>query len=237
MSITTNIAMVRARIARAEAAAGREPGSVTLQLAAKYQPLDRLHEAVATGCTCFGHNIVAQLVKSTQGLAGTGALTHTVIGPVQSNKLRAAMDHAERIDTVDSVKEAIRIARRQETRIEEGLADGPYPILIQVNSARAATQSGCAPEELIDIAAAIAELDLVRVDGLMTIGANTDDKGLVRASFGLTRSLSEEMRKLPGLEGAEELSMGMTGDMEIAVAEGSTLVRVGTAVFGARPRP
>lgn len=234
--ISANIDSVREAIARAEQAAGRAPGSVTLQVAAKHQPLENLLEAAACGITMFGHNLVPQLVESTAKLAGAGVLaTHTVIGPVQSNKLRTAMDHADRIDTVDSVKQAVRIARRQEARIDEGLAEGPYPVLIQVNSAGADTQSGCAPEELIDIAGRIAELGLIRIDGLMTIGAHTTNAADIHASFALTRELSEQMRKLPGLEGAAELSMGMTHDLQIAVAEGSTLVRVGTAIFGPRP--
>ncbi|MCI7690066.1 MAG: YggS family pyridoxal phosphate-dependent enzyme [Trueperella pyogenes] len=233
--ISTNIAAVRERISRAEVAAGRPPGSVTLQLAAKFQPVSRLLEAVACGATVFGHNLVPQLLDSAQGLHDAGvSATHTVIGPVQSNKLRSAMDHADRIDTVDSLKNAQRIVRRQEARIRAGLASGPYPILLQVNSSGAQTQSGCAPEELLDIAGQIAELDLVRIDGLMTIGAHTDDEAAIRESFALTRKLSESMRKIAGLAEARELSMGMTNDLEIAVAEGSTLVRVGTAVFGPR---
>ncbi|WP_270975162.1 YggS family pyridoxal phosphate-dependent enzyme [Trueperella sp.] len=234
--ISANIDSVRGRIARAEQSAGRAPGSVTLEVAAKHQPLANLVEAAACGVTTFGHNLVPQLVESAAGLADAGVrATHTVIGPVQSNKLRAAMDHADRIDTVDSVKEAMRIARRQEARIEEGIAEGPYPILIQVNSAGAHTQSGCAPAELIDIAGQICELGLIRIDGLMTIGAHTTDDAAIHTSFALTRELSEKMRELSGLEGAAELSMGMTHDLEIAVAEGSTMVRVGTAIFGPRP--
>ncbi|MDO5026074.1 MAG: YggS family pyridoxal phosphate-dependent enzyme [Trueperella sp.] len=236
--IAGNIEKVRDQIAEAASQAGRPADSVKLMLAAKYQPLENLEAAVAAGVTLFGHNIVQQLVTASTGLAAAGiATTNTVIGPVQSNKMRAAMDHASRIDTVDSVKAATRIARRQAARIADGAPAEPFPILLQVNSADASTQSGCAPAALLEIASEISELELVRIDGLMTIGANTDDLAAIHQSFQLTRELGEQLRKLPGLAGATELSMGMTHDLAIAVAEGSTVVRVGTAVFGPRPRP
>lgn len=237
MSIAENVAAVRERIADAVARGGRESREVTLMLAAKHQPVESLLEAVEAGVHTFGHNIVQQLQGAVAGLREAGVTTsNAVIGPVQSNKLRAAMDAADRIDSVDSLKTATRIARRQEARIAEGLAEGPYPVLIQVNSSGSTTQGGCVPDELLDLAGNILELGLVRVDGLMTIGAHTSDEAKVRESFALTRELAERMRTLPGLESATVLSMGMTGDLEIAVEEGSTVVRVGTAVFGERQR-
>lgn len=241
MSITDNIARVREQIAAAEAAAGREAGSVTLMLAAKHQPIENLIEAAQAGATAFGHNIVQQLQQAAPQLAQAAAsgtippVFNSMIGPLQSNKLRAAMDNAQRIDTVDSLKMAKRIARRQLARQEEGLAEGPYRILLQVNAAGAATQSGCAPDQLLDLANAVSEISELRIEGLMTIGANTPDTAKVHASFALTRELSEQMRQLPGLADAAVLSMGMSGDFAIAIEEGSSLVRVGTAVFGPRP--
>ncbi|VEI12752.1 YggS family pyridoxal phosphate-dependent enzyme [Trueperella bialowiezensis] len=237
ISIAQNIARLTERIERAEGNAGRQRGSVKLMLAAKHQPVENLLAASAEGVTLFGHNIVQQLEQSVQGLQEAAISSiNTVIGPVQSNKLRAAMTWADRIDTVDSLKTAQRIARRQQARIDDGEASGPYPILIQVNSSGSTTQSGCSPDELVDLAGQISELDLVRIDGLMTIGAHTSDTAKIHRSFALTRELSLQMRGLPGLEDAAELSMGMTGDLDIAIAEGATTVRVGTAVFGERPR-
>lgn len=248
--IAARIADVQAKIGAAEAAAGRAPGSVTLMLAAKYQPVENVVAAIQTGVTTFGHNLVGQLVDAETGLASvsTGAsrgaeagagidLAHrtSVIGHVQSNKLSAAMDHAWRIDSVDSAKTLKRIARRQAARIAQGTASGPYPVLLQVNTSGAESQTGCTPEELLEIARVGADLAEIRVDGLMTIGANSPDEDAVRASFDTTVALLEEMRQIPGLEDATELSMGMTGDMAIAIAAGSTMVRVGTAVFGPRP--
>lgn len=240
MTIADNFARLQERVASAKSAAGREVGdAVEIMLAAKYQPVEALLEALAAGATTFGHNIVQQLVDAEEGLLAAGAPEHrtAVIGHVQSNKITAAMEHASRIDTVDSLKTARQIARRQRICIDAGEADGPFPILVQVNSAGAESQFGAAPESLLELVSQISELDEVRIDGLMTIGANSADESAVHRSFTLTRELGEDLRALPGLANARELSMGMSGDLEIAISEGATIVRVGTAVFGPRPRP
>lgn len=286
--IAENIAAVRTRIAASEERAGRSAGSVQLMLAAKYQPLDNLLQALAAGERFFGHNIVQQLKTAEEGLLathlaalGSASATHlasapasihgfsdratsdstlsdrtlsdldapdldlpaldfshttTVIGHVQSNKLSAAMHYAQRIDTVDSFTTAEQIERRQKARIAAGgIADSTYPILLQVNSSGAPTQFGCEPEALIDIAERICELPHVRIDGLMTIGANTpDNPNEVIRSFELTRELGAQLQEIPGLENATTLSMGMSHDLELAIEHGSTEIRIGTAIFGAR---
>lgn len=252
IDIAGNIALVLERIAKAEEASlrtgtwGDEKPRTKLMLAAKHQPIENIRTAIAAGATLFGHNQVQQLVamvdelgESQGGLSDAQAdsdipeIMTAVIGHIQSNKLSQAMQYAQRIDTVDSLRTARQIARRQQVRLDEGLAVGPYPILLQVNSSGAPTQFGCEPGELIELAHQVSALEAVRIDGLMTIGAQGDE-ATVRESFRLTRGLSEHMRKIPGLENATELSMGMTGDLEIAVEEGSTLVRVGSAIFGPR---
>ncbi|MFP7697032.1 YggS family pyridoxal phosphate-dependent enzyme [Trueperella sp. LYQ143] len=236
--ITERLSHVHAQIRQAQREAGRTGEQVDLMLAVKYQPLAAILAAASTGEQLFGHNIVQQLCTVAPALKEANApAKHCVIGPVQSNKLRAAMDNAHRIDTVDSLQQAERIARRQEARIKEGLADGPFPILLQINSANAVGQSGCAPDEAYDIARRISHIDLVRIDGVMTIGAHSTERAVIRASFDLTRQLSAEIRSLPGLSHADVISMGMTQDLDVAIAAGSTLVRVGTAIFGARPTP
>ncbi|MDP9800390.1 pyridoxal phosphate enzyme (YggS family) [Arcanobacterium wilhelmae] len=237
MSIPDNISVVRERIAAAEAVAGRDTGSVVLQLAAKYQPVTALLEALEAGVTDFGHNMIQQLVEAETGLSDAHAPRHstTVIGHVQSNKLATAMEYATRIDTVDSVKIAERIARRQGVRIAEGTAKGPYSVLLQINASGAQSQFGIEPDTARAVAEKIAAISLVRVDGLMTIGAHTDDERAIARSFAATRALLEDMHS-DGTVAGNVLSMGMTSDLEIAIAEGSTLVRVGTAVFGPRPR-
>lgn len=290
--IAENIAAVRSRIAASEEHAGRSAGSVQLMLAAKYQPLDNLLQALAAGERFFGHNIVQQLKTAEEGLHavqlasfGSVSATHlasapasatdstrgfsdratsdstlsdrtlsdldaldldlpaldfshttTVIGHVQSNKLSAAMHYAQRIDTVDSFTTAEQIERRQKARIAAGgVEDCAYPILLQVNSSGAPTQFGCEPGALIDMAERIRELPHVRIDGLMTIGANTpDNPNEVIRSFELTRELGAQLQEIPGLEKATTLSMGMSHDLELAIEHGSTEIRIGTAIFGAR---
>ncbi|MFY9262625.1 MAG: YggS family pyridoxal phosphate-dependent enzyme [Actinomycetaceae bacterium] len=214
-------------------AGGRQ---VDLMLAAKHQSVDNLIAAIDAGGTLMGHNVVQQLVAASEGLAErgySGRATNMMIGNVQSNKLSQAMAWAARIDTVDKLRTATRINRRQQTRVEAGEASGPYPILLQVNSSGATTQFGCAPDQLLELARQISELEFVRIDGLMTIGAQGEEAE-IRASFARVRELSEQMRALDGLAHADVLSMGMSGDLRIAIEEGSTVVRVGTAIFGPR---
>lgn len=243
--IRNNIVRVRERIRQAALAAGRDPGEIKLMLAAKYQPLENLLAAVEAGETLFGHNLIPQLEtaeiglrEAAESLSDPTALRHrtTVIGHVQSNKLSAAMEYADRIDTVDNFKTARRINHRRALLNEKGAANAVYPILLQVNSAHADTQFGCAPKDLPEMAKRISEeLPFVKIEGLMTIGANTADREAVIRSFEITRALGAQLRELPGLSEAKELSMGMTGDLELAVEHGSTMVRIGTAVFGPRP--
>ena len=243
IDVAGNIARVRESMAAACERAGRAQSEVQLVLAAKYQPVELMLAALDAGEQRFGHNMVQQLVAAEEGLrvAGRGARTHatSMIGHVQSNKLSAAMRYAQRIDTVDSLKMAQQIARRQAARIAAGeaAAGEAYPILLQVNSSGASTQFGCEPITVLDIAHQVAsELPLVEIRGLMTIGANEpDDPAAVIRSFEITRQLSEQLREIPGLAAAGTLSMGMTHDMELAIENGSTEIRIGTAIFGPRP--
>ncbi|WP_124055116.1 YggS family pyridoxal phosphate-dependent enzyme [Arcanobacterium ihumii] len=241
IDIEGNIAALRERMAEAAVNNDRDPHSVKLMLAAKYQPLENLIRAIECGETLFGHNLINQLEDSESALRFAATkmpsdLSHrtTVIGHVQSNKLSTAMEYAQRIDTVDSLKNAKRINRRQEAKVESGETSLPYPILLQVNSSGAQTQFGCDPKDLLELAAHVASLPFVSVEGLMTIGANSSDPMVVDRSFEITQSLLTEMKKIAGLENASELSMGMTNDVENAIKYGSTVVRVGTAIFGPR---
>ena len=147
------------------------------------------------------------------------------------------MRYAQRIDTVDSLKTAQQINRRQKARINAGEAPSgePYPILVQVNSSGAVSQFGCEPSALLDLAAQISELEYVRIDGLMTIGAHTpDDQQAIIRSFEVTRALGARLQEIPGCEKACVLSMGMSHDLELAIEHGSTEIRIGTAIFGPR---
>lgn len=225
-------------VARAVAAAGRTEGEVQIELAAKYQAPERVLAALTAGSRLLGHNIIQQLEESESALAGLGAPAHRthVIGHVQKNKARKALEYAQCIETLDSLALAIRLDTIHGERIAAGQASEPFDVMLQVNSSAAESQYGVNPHELLDLAGSIAELPHLRIVGLMTIGAHTTDVADIAHSFQRTRELRDALLAA-GITSATELSMGMTHDMEIAIAEGSTIIRVGTAVFGPRPRP
>ncbi|MDY5151380.1 YggS family pyridoxal phosphate-dependent enzyme [Actinotignum urinale] len=166
--------------------------------------------------------------------AGTPPHWTHVIGHVQSNKVGKALQFSDCIETLDSLKLAQRINRLQGTRIERGLADTPFTVYIQVNSSGAESQYGIAPEKVEELAFQVAQLPYLRLGGLMTIGAHTDNTTEIAASFARVRELRNQL--ITSIPTCTQLSMGMTHDLDIAIAEGSTIVRVGTAIFGPRPR-
>ncbi|MBE6484899.1 MAG: YggS family pyridoxal phosphate-dependent enzyme [Actinomycetaceae bacterium] len=227
---------LRERVLAAEAAVGREAGSVSIELAAKYQAPERILAALSAGATLFGHNIIQQLETSEEALAAANAPEHRthVIGHLQKNKAGKALCYAQCIETLDSLDLAQRLDRLQARRREEGTASEPFDVMLQVNSSGAPSQFGVPPAALPELAGKVAELRNLRIIGLMTIGAHTEETAEIARSFRVVRELAEELRA-SGISTLTELSMGMTQDLEIAVAEGSTIVRVGTAVFGPRP--
>jgi pyridoxal phosphate enzyme (YggS family) len=227
-SIHGNLQAVRERIAQAAAAAGRAPGSVTLVAVSKTQAAPMLAEARDAGQRAFGENYVQEAVEKMDSLRGdedARPLEWHLVGPLQSNKTRVV---AARFDWVHSV-ETEKVARRlSEARLE---AQAPLNVLIQVNVSGEASKSGVAPGVLPALAAAVATLPRLRLRGLMTVPEPTADVVLQRARFGQLREL---LGALPA--GADTLSMGMSDDLEAAIAEGATLVRVGTAIFGMRQK-
>lgn len=223
-SIHGNLQAVRERIAQAAAAAGRAPGSVTLVAVSKTQAAPMLAEARDAGQRAFGENYVQEAVEKMDSLRDPSIEWH-LVGPLQSNKTRVV---AARFDWVHSV-ETEKVARRlSEARLE---AQAPLNVLIQVNVSGEASKSGVAPGALPALAAAVAALPRLRLRGLMTVPEPTADVVLQRARFGQLREL---LGALPA--GADTLSMGMSDDLEAAIAEGATLVRVGTAIFGMRQK-
>jgi len=223
-SIHDNLQAVRDRIARAAAAAGRAPGSVALVAVSKTHAARALAEAHAAGQRAFGENYVQEAVEKMDALRDPSLEWH-LVGPLQSNKTRVV---AARFDWVHSV-ETEKVARRlSEARLD---AQAPLNVLIQVNVSGEASKSGVAPAQVPALAAAIAALPRLKVRGLMAVPEPTADVALQRARF---RQLRELLGALPA--GADTLSMGMSDDLEAAIAEGSTLVRVGTAIFGARQK-
>jgi pyridoxal phosphate enzyme (YggS family) len=191
--------------------------------------LERLKEAVAAGHTLFGENYV-QEAKTKIASLGPG-LTWHFIGHLQSNKAKAAVELFDLIHSVDraSLAQALEQAAARQDKIQH--------ILLQVNLAGEASKSGTAPENAQNLLSDIAKMPHLRVLGLMTMPPWFDDPERVRPYFRALRELRDRLRGLQLVEGdLPELSMGMTGDFEVAVSEGATLVRIGTAIFGQRPR-
>lgn len=230
--IAARIAAVRARVATAAEAAGRSPSDVRLLLATKTLPDDVVRAAVLAGAGLIGENRVQELVAHAAAVADLRPEVH-LIGHLQSNKVTAVL-HPQRplvacVESVDGLALAERLSRRC-TDLERDL-----DVMVQVNVSVEATKSGVPPEAAADLAAHVAALPRLRVTGFMTIGLNSPDAAAVRAGYARLRQVRDAVaRELPD---ARELSMGMSGDLELAVAEGATIVRVGTAVFGARPTP
>ncbi|WP_124039758.1 YggS family pyridoxal phosphate-dependent enzyme [Neoactinobaculum massilliense] len=195
-------------------------------------------EGNATGATAVvGHDAADWNGQDATAPARAGEPPHWthVIGHVQSNKAAIALEWADCIETLDSARLARRLDRLQGERMDAGLATGPFSVYIQVNSSGAESQYGVTPDDALWLADTVADLPHLRLAGLMTIGAHTEDPSDIAASFRTTRQLRDRIRG--DQPTCTELSMGMTQDLEIAVAEGSTVVRIGRAVFGPRPRP
>ena len=235
--IAGRFARLQEQVRGAEAAAGRSQESVQIELAAKYQAPERVLAALQAGSTLLGHNIIQQLEASETALAAAAAPAHRthVIGHVQNNKAAKALRYSQCIETVDSLKLATRLDRLRGEHIQPWGEQQPFDIMIQVNSSGAQSQYGRNPEQVLDLAGRIAKLPHLRIIGLMTIGAHTDETSEIARSFQIVRELRDELQA-SGIASATELSMGMTHDMDIAIAEGSTIVRVGTTVFGPRPQ-
>lgn len=219
---------LRARVAEAEARAGRAPGSVTIVAVSKTQPPESVRAAFACGQRVFGENYVQEGVAKVEALADLPLEWH-FIGPIQSNKTRAIAEHFAWVHSVDRLKVAERLAAQRPADL------GPLQVLLQVNVSGEASKSGVAPDEVPALAQAVAALPGLRLRGLMCIPEPTSDEALLRARFRTLRRCLEDLCA-QGLE-LDALSMGMSGDFTIAIEEGATHVRLGTAIFGERKKP
>ncbi len=213
------------RIARAAVAAGRDPAGVRLLAVSKTWPAESVREAAAAGQRAFGENYVQEGVAKVEALADLGLEWH-FIGPLQSNKTRLVANRFSWVHSIDRLKIAERLAEQRDVHLP------PLDVCIQVNVSGEASKSGVAPADLPELARAVASLPRLRLRGLMAIPEPTPDVALQRARFASLRMLRDELNAA-GL-GLDTLSMGMSDDLEAAIAEGSTMVRVGTAIFGAR---
>jgi pyridoxal phosphate enzyme (YggS family) len=224
-SLRERLERVRARIARAERRHGRAPGSVRLLAVSKTHPAPVLRAAFEAGLRAFGESYYQEAAAKIDALADLDLEWH-FIGPIQSNKTRGIAERFAWAHSVDREK----IARRLDEHRPASMP--PLQVCLQVNIDREPTKSGCLPEQVEPLAHYIAGLSRLRLRGLMAIPAATDDFERQRAAFARVRRLQEQLQS-QGLE-LDTLSMGMSGDLEAAIAEGATLVRVGTALFGPR---
>ncbi len=219
-SIHDNLQAVRGRIAHAAAAAGRDPLSVTLLAVSKTHSAVLVEQALAAAQHSFGENYVQEAVEKMDALAGKDIEWH-MIGPLQSNKTRLV---AARFDWVHSVENE-KVARRLSEQRPAGME--PLNVLIQVNVSGEASKSGVAPEQVAGLAKAVSSLPNLKLRGLMAI----PEPGAARARFRDVKNLFEKLKAGFNLD---TMSMGMSDDLDAAIAEGSTMVRIGTAIFGAR---
>ena len=225
--IAANLQAVRERIASAARDVGRHPGDIALVAVSKTFPAERVAQAHAAGQRAFGENFAQEAVEKITHLRDL-ALEWHFIGPIQSNKTGLIAVHFEWVHSVEREK----IAQRLNAARPDGLP--PLNICIQVNVSGEAAKSGVAPGEEVKLAEAVSRLPRLKLRGLMAIPELTSDMALRRRRFAILR----ELRNGLGARGyaLDTLSMGMSEDLEAAIAEGSTMVRVGTAIFGKRDR-
>jgi len=224
-TIAANLQSVRTRIATACASAGRPVTDVTLLAVSKTFGPEAVREAYLAGQKAFGENYIQEAVEKMPLLADLPLQWHC-IGPIQSNKTRLVATHFDWAHTVDRLKIAERLSQQ---RPED---KPPLSVCIQVNIDGGPTKSGVPPQEVLALAQAVAQLPRLRLRGLMTLPDPAPDRAAMLAVHRRARDLFDELREA-GLD-LDTLSMGMTADLEPAIAAGSTLVRVGTAIFGGR---
>lgn len=233
-TIGDNLQAVLVRIAAAARAAGRAPGAISLLAVSKTHPVERVVEGLSAGQRAFGENYVQEAVHKMDALvrlAGEARARDVewhLIGPLQGNKTRVV---AERFDWVQTI-EREKIAQRLSAQRPD--ASPSLNVLVQVNVSGEASKSGVEPRAAQALARAVTELPRLRLRGFMAIPEPTADVALQRSRFRTLRELFDDARA-HGLE-LDTLSMGMSDDMEAAIAEGATMVRIGTAIFGARER-
>ncbi|MBX3156550.1 MAG: YggS family pyridoxal phosphate-dependent enzyme [Deltaproteobacteria bacterium] len=217
---------VRARVDAACERAGRAPSEVTVVAVSKTHPAEAVRAAAAEGALDFGENYAQELDGKRAACADLGGLRWHFIGRLQRNKAKLVAGKVALVHAVDSVALAEELARRAEGRVQ--------PILLAVNVAGEATKGGVAAEAAPELARAVAGIAGVRLDGLMTMPPPSDDPEASRPSFAALRELRARIADALGAP-LPVLSMGMSGDFEVAIACGATHVRIGTAIFGARP--
>ena len=224
-TIHDNIAKVRTRIREAAQASGRDPQAVQLLAVSKTKPAHALREAFACGQRDFGENYLQEALAKQAELADLDVVWH-FIGPIQSNKTKPLAEHFAWVHSVDRLKIAERLSAQRPAHLEL------LNICLQVNVSLEPSKSGCNPADLPALAAAVAALPNLRLRGLMAIPEPTPDVAAQRAAFARLRQLRDSLPLA-----LDTLSMGMSDDLEAAIAEGASWVRIGSALFGARDYP
>ncbi len=224
-SIAESLQKVRLEIAEACEKSGRAPESVELLAVSKTRTAEEVRAAVDAGQRAFGENYLQDAESKIEALADLNLEWH-FIGPIQSNKTRHIAEQFAWVHSVDRLKIAQRLSDQRPHYAPD------LNICIQVNISGEESKSGCTPEELPDLIREVVQLPKIRLRGLMAIPEATDDQTLLHQRFADVTSLLESLKSLaPEMD---TLSMGMSGDLEVAIAEGATMVRVGTAIFGPR---
>lgn len=232
MSISENLQLVQHRIANSAQAAGRDPALITLLAVSKTFDVQAVLAAAQAGQRAFGENYVQEAIDK---IAATRdmrehnpdlQLEWHFIGPIQSNKTRQIAEHFDWVHSVDRLKIAQRLSEQRPADMP------PLQICLQVNVSGEATKSGLEPEALLELARAVVLLPNIRLRGLMAIPEPTEDVQQQRAAFAKLRFMQNDLQAV-GIQ-TDTLSMGMSADMDAAIAEGATIVRIGTAIFGVR---
>ena len=245
--IAEGVKRVAERIAKAEDSVGREEGSVMLLAATKTRDVGEIMAAIDAGVRRIGENRPQEVTAKAQGLlelcrqrglalgadaadSDSSSVGFHLIGQLQSNKINKILPYVDTVESVDGPSLARKLATRA---LAVGTTAG---ILLEVNESGEQAKSGCTPDQALDLAYELAAMEGIQLKGLMTVGAHVDDEAVIRSGFAHLRGLRDHIRDSgePGTDACTMLSMGMTGDMDYAVAEGSTEVRVGTAIFGPR---
>jgi pyridoxal phosphate enzyme (YggS family) len=229
MSIADNLARLHEQIAEACQRSQRSESEVALMAVSKVHPVEVILEAYAAGQRLFGENRVQEFQEKSQHLAGLSDARFHLIGPLQSNKTNRAAELFDAVDAVDSLKIAQRL------NSAAAALNKKMPVLVEVKLSHEESKHGLAPKELPGLLAAMTGLKSIEVSGLMTVPPWSEDAEMARPYFRELRRLRDELQKQhPALT---QLSMGMSNDFAVAIEEGSTCVRVGTALFGRRVYP
>ena len=226
MNLANNYAATQQRLVQAALAAQRDPSSLQLIAVSKTFPADDIRAVYALGQRDFGENYIQEWWQKTEQLADCGDLVWHIIGNVQSNKSRLVAERAHWLHTLDSVK----LARRLSTQRPAQLPD--LQVCIEINITNEINKHGIAPEQRLDLAHEVMALPKLKLRGLMCVAQANVGDDVLQQQFGRMNDLLQQLRHIA--PDADTLSMGMSGDLECAVACGATMVRVGTAIFGGR---